>query len=254
MTILRCYIIDDEAPNRALIEKYIHRLPSLTLVGSQDNAVDALLELPQVQPDLIFLDVEMPEMTGFEFLRVLPSPRPTVIMVTAYPQYAVDGFEHDVIDYLVKPVSFERFFRAVNKILAKQASTPGSPDVPALPSLAAPSETPTGVSDKDSFFLVKEDKKLVRVELDQIVFIESLKDYLKIYLPGRTILTHMTLTRLEEMLPPDQFVRVNRSYIIRTGSIKEIDGNTILTTNGMKVPIGVTYREEVMKKIRGNIM
>ena len=249
VTTVRCFIIDDELPARQLIEKFVSRVPFLELVGACDNAVDALFQVEQLQPSLIFLDVEMPEMTGFEFLRLLPTPKPEVIMVTAFPQYAVEGFEHQVTDYLLKPVSFERFMRAVNKATANRTLSPPAFTAvtpPITPALAEP--TP----EHSDFILIKEDKKLVRVEPEDIVFIEGMKDYLKIYLPNRVLVTHMTMIKIEAMLPSALFLRVNRSYIVRKGAIQEIDGNVITTTDGKKVPIGVTFRESVMEALRKN--
>ncbi len=245
---VRCFIIDDELPARQLIEKFVSRVPFLELIGTCDNAVDALFQVQQLQPSLIFLDVEMPEMTGFEFLRLLPTPKPEVIMVTAFPHYAVEGFEHQVTDYLLKPVSFERFMRAINKATGNRSFSPEAP-TPAPPA-AAPSPEPA--PEHTDFILIKEDKKLIKVVPEEIVFIEGMKDYLKIHLPGRVLVTHMTMLKIEAMLPAALFLRVNRSYIVRKRAIQEIDGNVITTTDGKKVPIGVTFRESVMETLRKN--
>jgi two-component system, LytTR family, response regulator len=263
---IRCFIIDDEAPAHQLIEKYINRVPYLTLVGQTTNAVDALVAIDQTRPDVLFLDIEMPEMTGFEFLQVLPASqpdyaRPAVIMITAYSEFALKGYEHDVLDYLLKPTSFDRFMQAINKLLARRNAagfapvSPTPPPVPAatLAETPAPPVDPTPaetVVQKGNFFLVKEDKKLVRVAPADIVFVESQNDYLTIHLANRSILTYMTLGKLEAMLPADEFLRVNRSYLIRLGAIKEIDGNLITTLDGKRVPIGVTYRERVMEVLK----
>jgi two-component system, LytTR family, response regulator len=262
---IRCFIVDDEAPAHVLLEKYIKRVPYLLLVGQAYNAVDALFEIEQVKPDLIFLDIEMPEMTGIEFLKALPAnwpntSRPAVVMVTAYSEYAVQGYEHDVLDYLLKPAPFERFMQAINKYKARQGvtapavTTPNS--VPNLPA-AEPETTPVAESEpaepagqKGNFFLVKEDKKLIRVAPSDILFVESDSDYLTMHLADRTILTYMTMGKLESMLPADQFLRVNRSYLVRLGAIKEIDGNLITMLGGKRVPIGVTYRERVMEVLK----
>jgi len=255
---LKCFIIDDEQPARAVLEKFIQRVPFLELAGQSYNAVDALWEIQQVQPDLILLDVEMPEMTGIEFLRALGTPRPQVIMVTASPQYAVEGFELEVLDYLLKPVAFDRFLRAINKAVSKlqPSATPvvNLPSVHTQPVSRPADPIPATQSTPANFFLVKEDKKLIKVVPDEIVFVEAMKDYLTIYLPSRTIVTHMTMTKIEEMLPTSDFLRVNRSYIVRKGAIREIDGNLITTTDGKRVPIGVTYRESVWKAMKENLM
>ncbi|GAB3985336.1 LytTR family DNA-binding domain-containing protein [Spirosoma daeguense] len=263
-TSLRCFIIDDELPAQEVLEKFIHRVPFLELVGKSSNAVDALFAIQELRPDLIFLDVEMPEMTGLEFLSVLTPPRPQVIMVTASPQYAVEGFEFDVVDYLLKPVAFDRFLRALNRV-TRDVTDPinASPNVSAnnVPSTESAEKTAKLEADVQintdgttEFFLVKEDKKLVKVVPGDIIFVEAMKDYLNIHLPGRTIMIHMTLTKMEDMLPTSQFLRVNRSYIVRKGAIKEIDGNLITTIDDKRVPIGVTYRESVWEAMKKNIM
>ena len=258
---LRCFIIDDELPAQAVLEKFIQRVPFLELVGQSSNAVDALFAVQEIKPDLIFLDIEMPEMTGLEFLRALSTPRPHIIMVTASPQYAVEGFELNVVDYLLKPVAFDRFLRAINKV-PREVADPVRIPGPVLTSSFAPAPAPERseasiqltTDGKSEFFMVREDKKLVKVVPGEIVFIEAMKDYLTIHLTGRTIVIHMTLTKMEEMLPAAQFVRVNRSYIVRKGAIKEIDGNLITTVDDKRVPIGVTYRDSVWEVMKRNIM
>jgi two-component system LytT family response regulator len=256
---LRCFIIDDEQPAQAVLEKFIQRVPFLEIVGQSYNAIEALWAVQEIQPDLILLDIEMPEMTGIEFLRALTPPRPQVIMVTASPQYALQGFELDVLDYLLKPVAFDRFLRAINKAVTKlqPSTTPtGNPAFLGIqPASVQPSPEPTtSYSEPAGFFLVKEDKKLIKVTPEEIVFVEAMKDYLIIHLPTRTITTHMTMTKIEEMLPSAQFLRVNRSYIVRKEAIREIDGNLITTIDGKRVPIGVTYRESVWKAMKENLM
>lgn len=258
---LRCFIIDDELPARAVLEKFINRVPFLELIGQNDNAVDALFLVQQLQPDLIFLDIEMPEMTGIEFLKALALPRPQVIMVTASPQYAVEGFELNVVDYLLKPVAFDRFLRAINKVTrdtTSQGQQPATPATPAVNQPISPAKPETDVQlntdGETEFFLVREDKKLIKVVPGEIILVEAMKDYLTIHLQGRTIMIHMTLTKMEDMLPANQFLRVNRSYIVRKGAIKEIDGNLITTVDDKRVPIGVTYRDSVWEAMKKNIM
>jgi two-component system, LytTR family, response regulator len=260
---IHCFIIDDEAPSRFLVEKFVKRVPYLTLVGQASNAIDALFAIEQVKPDLIFLDVEMPEMTGFEFLRALPNRpgfvRPAVIMITAYSEFALKGYEHDVLDYLLKPVLFERFMQAINRFVDRRNNTyVASPPPPAAfveTSLTMPTLPATPIeeeADGEPFILVKEDKKLIRIVPVDIIFAESLNDYLTIHLEGgRQVTTYSTVAKFEALLPKSQFLRVNRSYIIRIGAIKEIDGNLITTFDGKRVPIGVTYREHVMDVFTG---
>jgi two-component system, LytTR family, response regulator len=260
---IHCFIIDDEAPSRLLIEKFIRRVPYLMLVGQASNAVDALFAVEEAKPDLVFLDIEMPEMTGFEFLRALPTRpgfvRPAVIMVTAYSEFALKGYEHDVLDYLLKPVLFERFMQAINRFVDRRNNTYVVPPPPPAAFIETPlpvspllSSLPEEEADGEPFILVKEDKKLIRIVPGDIIFAESLNDYLTIHLEGgRQVTTYSTVAKFEALLPKSQFLRVNRSYIIRIGAIKEIDGNLITTLDGKRVPIGVTYREHVMNVFTG---
>ncbi|SEJ61302.1 two component transcriptional regulator, LytTR family [Dyadobacter koreensis] len=253
---VHCFIIDDEPDARELLKKFISRVPYLELAGEFGNAVDALFQVQISKPDLIFLDVEMPEMTGFEFIRAIQGHNPKIIMITAYQEYAMAGFEHNVTDYLLKPASFERFIRAVNKVtdlLPAFSNAILSSKSSAAENLEAErvlnqqkKETNSG---KD-FLLIKEDKKLVRVIADEIVLVEAMKDYIKIHLPQRTIVTHNTMSKMESMLPEGNFLRINRSFIVRINAIREIDGNQIVTTDGKKVDIGVTYRETVMETLK----
>lgn len=251
--ILQCFIIDDEPDSRELIKKFVSRVPFLEITGEFGNAVDALFQVQNLKPDLIFLDVEMPEMNGFEFIRTLQAYRPKIIMVTAYPQYAVEGFEHQVTDYLLKPTSFERFMRAIHKVVEQlQPSQPvnaasGSREIitAAEPVIMAGGPKKAQHNGND-FLLIKEDKKLVRILTDEIILIEAMRDYIKIHLPTRIIITHNTMGKIEAMLPAGRFLRVNRSFILRINIISEINGNQIITTDGKKVDIGVTYREDVM--------
>lgn len=261
---IRCFIIDDEAPSRLLIEKFINRVPYLLLVGQSSNAVDALFAIGQTKTDLVFLDVEMPEMTGFEFLRALPNrpgfTRPAVIMVTAYSEFALQGYEHDVLDYLLKPVLFDRFMQAINRLVDRRGNiyTPPSTPPPAnfvetpLPASVPPTLLTNEEADGEPFILVKEDKKLIRIAPGDIVFTESFNDYLTIHLEeGGQVTTYTTVAKFEALLPKSQFLRVNRSYIVRIGAIKEIEGNLITTLDGKRVPIGVTYREHVIEVFTG---
>ena len=159
---LRCYIIDDEPPARAVLEKFIGRISYLTLVGSSDNAIDALARTKQLRPDLIFLDVEMPEMTGFEFIQVLAPAKPHIILVTAYPEYALEGFNHEVTDYLLKPVSFERFMRAINKAVGVQP--------PAYDYLLVPNRNPLRFQRATHYiagYQMMRSNQLLRVEMYQ---------------------------------------------------------------------------------------
>ena len=251
---LTCYLLDDETPAHVIMSKYISRVPYLTLLGQSYDPFEGLEQVQQRKPDVLFLDVEMPFMTGVEFLKALPQPHPVVIMVTASPQFAADTYNFDsVTHYLLKPVGFDKFLEAINRVTKRLdfVVDPNAP-VPARPSIQT--EAVADPREKIPYFLIKEDKKLIRVAPEDIVFVEGMKDYLKLHLTTRVLVTHMTMSKLVEMLPPSQFLRINRSYIVRRQAIKEIDGNQITTLDGKKVTIGVTYRETVMNELKKNMI
>lgn len=251
-----CVIIDDEPLAQELLERFIERVPYLKLAGKFDNAITALNAASDLQPDIIFLDVNMPEMTGIEFLDSFSRNRANVILTTAYAQFAVEGFEHNVVDYLLKPFSFARFMKGIQKVVEKLPPTPEPPPEQTLPARQAPEEAVPAPEKEQSgsskenfpqgrFFMVKEDKKLVKINLDDIVFVEGMKDYIKIHLYDRFIVTHITMSRIDELLSGSAFIRINRSYIVKISFIKLIEGNMVEMTNGKKLPIGINYRDVV---------
>ena len=253
---LTCYLLDDETPAHIIMPKYISRVPYLSLAGESYDPFEGLEQVQQLRPDILFLDVEMPFMTGVEFLKSLPQPQPMVVMVTASPQFAADTYNFDsVTHYLLKPIGFDKFLEAVNRVTKRLGFDvdPSAP-TPTRPSTRPEAEPPVDPREKIPYFLIKEDKKLIRVAPEDIVFVEGMKDYLKLHLTTRVLVTHMTMSKLEDMLPPSQFLRINRSYIIRRQAIKEIDGNQITTLDGKKVTIGVTYREAVMSELKKNMI
>lgn len=237
--ILRCFIVEDEPDARAVLKKYIGRVPFLELIGESGDPISALFQVSETKPDLLFLDVEMPDMTGFEFIRSLNGHKPRVILVTAYPGYALEGYDHEVVDYLLKPVPFDRFLKGVYKAANIQAAVP-------LKSDANPPKT-----NPRSYLLVKENKKIMRVGFDDIELVEATGDYVKIHVVEKVVTTYSTMTKMEEQLPPTLFIRINRSFIIRKNAIVQIDGNEITTLSGKKVPIGATYRENVFGELYG---
>ncbi|MCF0071222.1 LytTR family DNA-binding domain-containing protein [Dyadobacter sp. CY261] len=256
---LRCIIVDDEADARRLIEIYVQKVPYLELVGFAENATDALFMIRDIKPDIVFLDIEMPEMTGFELLKLLPAARPAVIMITADPSYALEGYEHELTDYLLKPVPFERFLKAVNKVdsahLPKHlqgASEPRREFVQPAGESHEADDVNTFTGALNDFLLLKENKKLIKVAPSEIHFIEGMRDYLKLYWADRVAVIHMTMSKIEEVLSPTQFLRVNRSYIVNKKVIREIEGNEITTNTGRKIPIGVTYRANVLAALQKN--
>ncbi|MEZ0541523.1 LytR/AlgR family response regulator transcription factor [Fibrella arboris] len=241
---IRCYLLDDDQPAHVVLSKFISRLPYLQLIGQNVDPFEGLEEVQTLAPDVLFLDVDMPDLGGIAFLKSLPQPHPVVVMVTALPQYAAETYNFEsVAHYLLKPVGYDKFLEAISRVTKRLGYMPDGSKSTAV----APRE-------EKPYFLVKEDKRLIRVTPEDIVFVEGMKDYLKLHLRSRTLIAHMTMNKLESRLPASQFLRVNRSYIVRRQAIDEIDGNQITTIGGGKIPIGVTYREAVMNELKKNMI
>jgi len=230
-TRLNCLIVDDEPPAQRIVEKYIADIPFLTVTGKCKNAIEAADLLRRQKTDLIFLDINMPKLSGLDFLRTLQNP-PMVIITTAYREYALEGFELNVVDYLKKPFSFDRFFTAVNK--ATSRLTVASKQSP--PS-ASPSDVMSG------FFFIRKDKATYKVFLDDILYIESIGDYLKIHTTNHMHTVYQTLKKMSRRLPDHQFCRVHKSFIIPIKKIDSILGN-IIKIDSHVIPIGSTYKKE----------
>lgn len=233
-------IVDDEPLALDVLETYIERLPQLCLVERCANAIEANNALKKKDIDLMFLDIQMPQLTGIEFLKSLTKP-PMVIFTTAFPNYAIEGFELNAIDYLLKPISFERFIKAVNKA-QEQHELHNQP-------LAAPASE---VQDGEDFFFVKSDKKLIKVKFEDIIYIEGLKDYVIIRMEMGRVITLQTMKSLEDRLPPKQFRRIHRSYIVALNRIEAIDGNMVEVVEKKEakhLPIGKNYRDELLDLI-----
>ncbi len=236
MSKIRCLIIDDEELARTLLENYTARLPYLEVVGSCKDPVEAIQLLQSQEADLLFLDIQMPGLTGVEFLRTLKT-KPLVIFTTAYAEYALEGYALDVIDYLLKPFSFERFVKAVNKaadLLQLKAAK-------AQPS--AEKQSP-----ENDFLLVRSEHKIHRLKLEDILYIESMREYVAYYTPQGRILSLNSLKSLEEQLPSSQFIRIHKSYIVAIDKIETLEGNRVHIGKA-KLPIGANYKEEVLNKV-----
>ena len=229
---LRCVVTDDEPMARKGLQGYIEKIDFLELVGVCENALELNSLLKQQQVDLLFLDIEMPYMTGIEFMKNLPVP-PKVIFTTAYDKYAIQGFELEVLDYLLKPISFERFMKAANKAY----------DQIKMNKAAAGAEA-------DHLF-VKADNKLEKIRFDEILFIEALENYIGIYTAGKKIVTHSTMKALQEKLPSQRFIQPHKSYIVAIDKINSIEGN-VLHIQQYQVPISKYLKEEIMEKIVNN--
>lgn len=240
--MIRCIAVDDEAYASEILATHIRKLPSLELVGTTTNAFEALAMVQEGKVDLVFLDIQMPELTGIQFLKIC-GQKCKVILTTAYPEYALDGFEHDVIDYLLKPISFERFYKAVQK--AELLFHPPAPVV---------NETietiPLPAPGTDYMFIKGESKnKFIKVNYDDILYVEGLKNYISVFTAKERIITYLTLREMELYLPKNRFLRVHKSYIVAIDKIRMIDGNSIFINENV-IPVGETYREEFFKIIR----
>ena len=228
--MLRCIAIDDEELALELLEDNIRKVPFLQLVASCSNPIEAMKVLQQEQVDLIFLDIQMPGLTGIQFIQSNTKPY-MFILITAYEKYALEGFNLNVVDYLVKPVELDRFIKACNKahelFLLKNKSKAEEPE--------------------QDFFLVNVEYSLVKVMKSDITWIEGLKDYVKIHLrsDSKPIITRMSIKSIEEELPPSKFIRIHKSYIVSVASITSIRKNSVFIQS-MELPVGESYREKLV--------
>lgn len=241
-------IVDDEPLALDVLETYIARIPELELVARCHNALEANEAISAHNVDLMFLDIHMPQMSGIEFLKTLVRP-PMVIITTAFANYALEGFELDVLDYLMKPISMDRFLKATNKAIEQDKLHRKSEMAAAL--------TPASqqVTSPDEFIFVKADKKLVRVRYGDILYIEGLKDYVIIRLEAGRVITLQTMKSLEDKLPADLFRRVHRSFIVALDRINAVVGNMVeIQEKGETklIPVGKNYREELLELIHKN--
>ncbi|MGV3763563.1 LytR/AlgR family response regulator transcription factor [Parapedobacter sp.] len=234
--MVRCIAVDDEPLALDIIADYVDKVPELTLVASTTNAIEALTMVQNGEVDLAFLDVQMPELTGIQFLKII-NGKCDVILTTAYPQYALDGYELNVVDYLLKPIAFDRFYRSVQKILNNRPQQQVQLPVP----------TPLP-SDAVDFIFVKTEHKIQRVDLDDILYIEGLKDYISIYTAMERIVTLQNMKKMEDILPSNRFVRVHRSYIVALDKIASIERGRIFIEDKV-IPVGDTYRDAFYKYI-----
>jgi DNA-binding LytR/AlgR family response regulator len=226
MKKITCMIVEDEPVSQEILKKYIADYPSLELLAVCNNAIEANDQLRKLSPDLMFLDITMPKISGLEFYRSLSDP-PYVIFTTAYPEYAVSGFEVNAVDYLVKPFPFDRFLKAMNKM--QDLMEPASGDA--------------------GFILLQADKKMHKVNFDDIFFIEAMGDYVKVHSPGKTLILHQTLQKLESHLPAHRFFRTHKSYLVSLDRIDYIEGNMVVIQKD-HIPIGQTYRNDFLDRLQ----
>ena len=235
---LNCLIVDDEELAQRVVEKYVADVSSLNLVKKCNNAIEAMEAMQEQNIDLLFLDINMPKISGLNFLRGLKNP-PMVIITTAYREYALEGFELDVIDYLKKPFSFERFFTAVNKAIDKAKA-----HKPHIESFVLNPEIRQQID--ESFIFIKSEKITYKVDYKDILHIESVGDYIKIITREKVIIAYQSLKQMESLLPERHFPRVHKSFMVSISKINSIEGNMI-KIGDMTIPIGRTYRNDFME-------
>ena len=233
-----CLAVDDEPPALLLMEKYINAVPILHFAGKCANAVDAMSVLQQKPIDLIFLDIQMPHVLGTDFIRTLVNP-PKVVFTTAFRKFAVEGFELDAVDYLLKPISFERFLKAVNKVMKLNL-----PIVQTLPEGMMSARDPVS-----AYLFLRADRKNLKIELSEILFIESLKDYVKVVTKDRTFVSKQAISSVEEHLPTESFLRIHRSYIVSLSKIGSFTAGQI-QVGKYELPVSRSYRHEVDKALK----
>ena len=236
---IKCIIVDDEPMARDVVRRYVQKISTLKLVGEFGNAIEATIFLQEQSVDMIFLDIKMPQLSGTEFVRSLRNV-PKIIFTTAHKEYAHEGFELDVIDYLLKPIRFDRFLRAVNKAFPQKLQ-----EVEVITSVASEENKPA-----TSFIYLRVDRKMIKVLLDNILYIESDKDYVKVFTEKGFIITRQTIASVEAMLSENQFIRVHRSYIVSLNKLTSYTAETV-EIGSKEIPIGKLYRNNFLK-LQGN--
>lgn len=231
---ITCVIIDDEPIARKGLKEYIADVDFLEIIGEFDSPLKATELISSGDVQLLFLDIQMPRITGLDFFKSLPHP-PPVIFTTAYPQYALEGFEVNALDYLVKPFTFERFLKAVLK--AKEYYEVRESNL-------APEKT-------SDYFFIKADNKLVKIMFDELLYVEALQNYVTIHTPSKKYMTYLTFKAVEDYLPPDKFIKVHKSYIVAASKIDSIEGNDI-RIGQQHIPISRNQKDDVMEKLLKN--
>lgn len=234
--MIRCLVVDDEPLALGILTDYIEKVPFLELVSATTNAFDALAIAEKNEADLVFLDVQMPQLTGIQFLNII-NRKCNIILTTAYPQYALDGYELDIADYLLKPIAFERFYKSVIKVQNN-----------ILQSRSFESNIQPSESNFNDFIFVKTEHRIQKIYIDDILFIEGLKDYISIFTKTERVITLQPMKKMEISLPKGRFVRVHRSYIVSLDKIDSIEKSRILIADKV-IPVGDTYRDEFFKII-----
>ncbi|MBB6610578.1 response regulator transcription factor [Pontibacter sp. Tf4] len=236
---LTCYIIDDEHLAQEILEEYVAKVPFLELKGTFMSPIEAAAHLDRDKPDLLFLDINMPDLDGLSFIPML-NPKPMIILTTAYDQYALKAFELEVKDYLVKPFSFERFYKGVLRLYQEQVSR----------QLPEKTEAKAEPKSEQEYIFLKVGHRIQKVATHEILFIEGMKDYLRIHTAKEKIMTLLSFAKLEELLPAQDFARVHRSFMVAIDKIDHIERNRIRIADQI-IPISDTYNDSFYKKLRG---
>lgn len=238
---LNCLLVDDEPAALDILTHYVHQTPFLKLAGRCLGPIEALQKVYSEPIDLIFLDIHMPELSGLDFIKVL-NGRAKVILTTAYSQYALEGYEYNVVDYLLKPVAFDRFLKAAQKALDQRSPvTPPSPTVPLQPA-------------EEDYIFVKADNRTQRITLSDIQYVEGLGNYVSIYTDQGRVVTLLTMKEVEERLPERRFMRIHRSYLIALDRLQYIEGNEVFLDKKTAIPLGETYREKFFKALESKTL
>jgi DNA-binding LytR/AlgR family response regulator len=239
--MITCLIVDDEQSAIDILKLYVERTPFLTLAATTRNPLEALTLVQNLPVDLIFLDIHMPQLSGIDFMKLL-NGKSKVILTTAYSEFAVEGFEQEALDYILKPVAFERFLKAAQKAL-NASITP------------SPKWQPADKEDNYIFVKTESKGKMTKVNFDEILYVEGLKNYISIYTKEERIVTLLNIKDIEDRLPPNQFKRVHKSYIVALSNIRALDGNQILLKDVKAyVPLGDTYRTAFFEVLQEKVM
>lgn len=233
---IRCLVVDDEPLARDVLRRYLALLPSLEWCGECSNAIETIGFLQQQPVDLLFLDIHMPQLKGIDLLKILTNP-PKVILTTAYAEYALEGYDLDIVDYLLKPIPFERFLKAVTKAFQQAKPLGAAAPAPVL------EETK-----KEAYIYLRADRKMVKVLLDDILYVESMKDYVKVFTATGVIITKQSITAMEAMLPEQAFIRTHRSFIASVARIRSFTSE-LVEIEKAEIPIGKLYRNHVLKAL-----
>ncbi len=237
---MKCIIVDDEEMAVKVIENHISHIKSLEVVGIYYNAMDAFSALQNQEVDLLFLDIQMPKMTGLSLLRTLPHP-PQVILTTAFREFALEGYELDIVDYLLKPISFDRFMKAIGKVKKREKENQ-------LLSYSVPE-----AQQSPAFFYVKSDRQYKKILLDEVLYIESLRNHIKIQTTSGSVITLLGIGEIEKKLPPQHFIRIHRSYITSLSKIQQFSPTQVKVVDKI-LPIGNQYRKEVFRRLEKDLI